>query len=217
MADFRYFRTSFWTDPYVLDLSTSEKALFAWLFTNPHVGQIGVLSFHPKILTLETGISPESAADILNKFERDKRIIREGEHLFIVNFAKHQSTESPAMKKRICRELAALGPCRIADEFRTRYPHLLEEDPSSPDPSSLRTKKGNERKGKTDSLRQSETVPRQSPENGASSPSTPYEKTKPEYRISQIGAVTGNVTEGISRAHERNLTAFPELLGKDNR
>jgi hypothetical protein len=151
MADFRYFRCSTWHDDYVLELDPHAKLLFVWAFTNEHVSQAGFMTLHPRTAAFETGLSIEEVNALLDRFERDGKILRDGRLIFVANFPKHQSTSSEKLLKRIARDLEALGQTPLVDEFRRRYPQLILKASPSPDPSSP-TKEKKEGKGKTECI-----------------------------------------------------------------
>ena len=150
MADFRYFRCSTWHDDYVLELDPHAKLLFVWAFTNEHVNQAGFMTLHPRTAAFETGLSIEEVTALLDRFERDGKILRDGRLVFIANFPKHQSTSSEKLLKRIARDLDALGQTPLVDEFKRRYPNLVLASSPSPPPDEGRERK--EGKGKTECI-----------------------------------------------------------------
>jgi hypothetical protein len=152
VADFRYFRCEFWNDPYVVDLGPEEKLLFAWLFTNKHVNQAGLMKIHRKTIAFETGLDGTVVDGGLAAFEKAGKIQIDGETILVVNFGKHQSTSSPKLRTRILRDLADFGESRLVDEFRRRYPTLAAGFAPPNTPPTTPPIPVNERKGKEGSI-----------------------------------------------------------------
>ena len=91
MSKQRYIKDSFWTDPYIEKLTPDEKLIFVYLLTNPQCNVAGVYEIRPKRVAYETGYDIEVVETILSRFAKDKKIIRIGDFVVIVNHIKHQS------------------------------------------------------------------------------------------------------------------------------
>jgi len=52
VAEYRTMRVSFWDDPYIESLQPLDKLLYIYLFTNPHVNNLGILDISHKKLHL---------------------------------------------------------------------------------------------------------------------------------------------------------------------
>jgi len=103
--------------------------------------------------------------------------------------------------------VAAWKKYALTPQYRSRLEHG-----SSPDLSSENKEKKSKGEGNNVSKKGTYVS-----KKGTSAPSLPENQARSEYRVSQIGAVTGNVAEGIRRAHEQNLKTFPELLGENKK
>lgn len=90
MSKLRMIDTRFWSDGYVIDLDPSEKLLFIYLFTNSKTDICGAYEAPSKLIALETGIDREMVEKMLDRFERDRKIVRSGAWVYIVNFKRHQ-------------------------------------------------------------------------------------------------------------------------------
>jgi hypothetical protein len=84
-------RDSFWTDTYVEKLTPDEKLLFLYLLTNPLSNVAGIYEIRTKRIGFETGYDIEVVENILNRFERDKKVLRSGDWIILVNHMKNQS------------------------------------------------------------------------------------------------------------------------------
>ena len=91
MSKQRMIRDSFWTDTYVEKLTPDEKLLFLYLLTNPLSNVAGIYEIRTKRIGFETGYDIEVVENILNRFARDKKVLRSGEWIILVNHMKNQS------------------------------------------------------------------------------------------------------------------------------
>lgn len=82
--------TRFWIDDYISNLDPIEKLLFLYCLTNPYTDISGVYEIPLKHIALETGLDREMVIKIMNRFERDNKIIYQNGWIGIKNFAKHQ-------------------------------------------------------------------------------------------------------------------------------
>ncbi len=104
MAKQRYVNTKFWTDPYVSDLDPSEKLLFLYFMTNHLTNISGIYEVTIRQVAFDTGIDKSMVMKILNRFEKDDKIIYRNGWIAIKNFIKHQ-TLNPKIKIGIEIEL----------------------------------------------------------------------------------------------------------------
>ena len=107
MSKQRYIQDSFWTDPYVEELSMPEKLVFLYLLTNPLCNVAGIYEITERRLSLETGAEKKEIKKILEKFTKDEKIIRHKSWILIIQFGKHQST-NPNIEIGVRRILEAL-------------------------------------------------------------------------------------------------------------
>lgn len=87
----RSLNTKFWDDSYVIELSTTEKLFFLYVLTNPLTNLAGVYELTKKRIISDTGIVKEELESIIQKFEKDEKIIFKDGYIIIKNFLKHQS------------------------------------------------------------------------------------------------------------------------------
>lgn len=101
MAKLRSVSVNFWDDPFIEELSTSEKLLFLYLITNDKTNMIGVYESSSKKMSFETGIPQSNIETILTKFEKAKKIKRVGSYVVVLNFIKNQNFNPNMMKSAI--------------------------------------------------------------------------------------------------------------------
>ncbi len=102
-------RDSFWTDSYVERLTPDEKLIFLYLLTNPLCNIGGIYEIRTKRIGFETGYDIEVIENILNRFVRDKRILRHNDWICMVNHLKNQSM-NPSVIQGCQRIFAELPP-----------------------------------------------------------------------------------------------------------
>ena len=95
MATYRTIRMSFWNDPAIENLPPADKLLYLYLFTCPHANNLGVLSVSLRKMAFETGLSEDAIRRGLAAFESSGRIVRDGGHVWVCGFIRHQCSTSP--------------------------------------------------------------------------------------------------------------------------
>lgn len=104
MAKQRYVNTYFWDDDYVADLEPLEKLLFLYLLTNPLTDIAGAYKIALKRMAFDTGIERPEIERILEKFEKDNKVIYKDGWILVCNFVKHQN-KNPKVIAGIKRSL----------------------------------------------------------------------------------------------------------------
>lgn len=99
MGKNRMVNTRFWSDSYSSNLDPVEKLLFIYLLTNERSTLAGIYELPLKIMAVETGIESEMVRKILNRFEKDGKVIFRDGWVVITNFIKHHENGSPTVKK----------------------------------------------------------------------------------------------------------------------
>jgi len=127
MAEYRTMRVSFWDDPYIESLQPLDKLLYIYLFTNPHVNNLGILDISHKKIAFETGLDVGGVASGLSLMENDKKVVVDGSFIFTVNFIKHQTNTSPKILLSLKRQFEAVERLKIKKELCKRYPQIFGE------------------------------------------------------------------------------------------
>lgn len=107
MAIYRQIHISFWQDNFVLSLTPEEKFFYLYLMTNSKTSQCGIYELPEKVMTLETGYNNETVNKLLNKFIKYGKIEynKKNKEIFLINWTKHNGSNSPTVKTRIENEL----------------------------------------------------------------------------------------------------------------
>lgn len=88
MADYRPIKTSIWHDEWFFGLAPEEKIVWIFLLTNEHLHISGIYQLPKPLVRAFVGVDSSDA--IIEKFERDEKIvIREG-WIFIKNYMRNQ-------------------------------------------------------------------------------------------------------------------------------
>lgn len=101
MSKLRSLSTAFWSDPFIEELSPSEKLLFIYLITNEKTNMLGIYESSIKKISFETGIPSNTITEALKKFEINGKVKYSNNYVILVNFMKHQNFNPNMMKSAI--------------------------------------------------------------------------------------------------------------------
>ncbi len=139
MAKKRYINTVFWDDSYISNLDPSEKLLFVYLITISCTNISGIYQIQMKRISLDTGIEKEMCQKIMDRFQKDEKILFKDGWIAIKNFIKHQNINSPQVIQGIKNEFS-LAPnelkiwiklnissfTEILDTVSIEYPYSID-------------------------------------------------------------------------------------------
>lgn len=125
MSKNRYINTKFWDDTYVMELDPVEKLLFLYFLTNPLTNISGMYEISLRRTAFDTGIDSDMISKILERFEKDNKILYRENWICITNFIKNQSL-NPSVIAGIEREVK-LVPSKIRKQFVTACDSLTQE------------------------------------------------------------------------------------------
>jgi hypothetical protein len=75
MATFRKLHITFWTDPFVENLTQEQKLFYLYLITNTKTSQSGIYEISKKYIAYETGFSNKEVNELLEFFESKGKIL----------------------------------------------------------------------------------------------------------------------------------------------
>jgi len=107
MAKLRSVNTKFWDDPFVVELSPTEKLLFLYLITNSLTNILGVYEISLRKISFDTGINLETVRKGLERFERVRKVYFEEDYIILPNWLKNQKLNTN-MRIAVEREFEAL-------------------------------------------------------------------------------------------------------------
>ena len=122
MAVYRKIETSFWQDPFILDLDPEEKYFYLYLMTNTKTSQCGIYEISKMVMQMELGIDRKRVDELIEKFIGYKKIIY-SEHtheIMIVNWIKYNGSSSPTVLKRVATELKEIKNMGLVVEYLER-------------------------------------------------------------------------------------------------
>ena len=103
---------TFWTDATIADDFTPEdKYFYLYLFTNPHTNLCGCYEISRKQMALETGYSPDTINQLLDRFEKVHKVIRlssNTKELLIINWHKYNWTNSEKFRKPLLNQINSI-------------------------------------------------------------------------------------------------------------
>jgi len=101
MAKLRSVSTAFWSDPFIEELTPSEKLLYIYFITNEKTNMLGIYEVSFKKICFETGINKETVIKAFEVFQRLNKIKYEHGYIILVNFMKHQNYNTNMKKSAI--------------------------------------------------------------------------------------------------------------------
>ncbi len=101
MSKLRSISTSFWSDPFIEDLSPNEKLLFIYLITNERTNMLGIYEASTAKMSFETGIEKSIIEKALKGFERLNKVKYVNNYVVLVNYLKHQRFNTNMKKSAI--------------------------------------------------------------------------------------------------------------------
>lgn len=90
MSKLRSLSTAFWSDPFIEDLTPSQKLLFIYLITNDKTNMLGIYESSIKKMSFETGIKKDELSKALDKFEKEGKVKYVKNYVVLINYMKHQ-------------------------------------------------------------------------------------------------------------------------------
>lgn len=121
MAAQRFVSDTFWTDEYTELLTSKEKLMYLYLFTNPGTTQCGLYRLSIPTMELHTGISQHEILTFLEKLHSEKKVFFEAGMIFIPNMAKYQRGRGVFFEthvQKIAHLYASNGNVAISAFFR---------------------------------------------------------------------------------------------------
>jgi len=101
MSKLRSVSTAFWSDPFIEELTPSEKLLYLYFITNEKTNMLGIYELSIKKISFETGLNKETVLKALESFERINKIKYKENYLILLNFLKNQHFNTNMIKSAI--------------------------------------------------------------------------------------------------------------------
>ena len=101
MSKLRSLSTSFWSDPFIEDLTPSQKLLFIYLVTNDKTNMLGIYESSIRKISFETGIKKDDIEKDLKEFEKLGKVRYSNNYVVLVNYMKHQNYNTNMKKSAI--------------------------------------------------------------------------------------------------------------------
>ena len=107
MATYRKLHTTFWTDPFVENLTQEQKLFYLYLITNTKTKQSGIYEITKKYMAFETGFGIKEITELITHFVNDGKILYSEitNEIAIVNWVKHNFSFSHSVLKCIETDL----------------------------------------------------------------------------------------------------------------
>lgn len=125
MAKNRIINTKIWDDDYFRKLNHKGKLMFLYFITDSLTNICGMYEISKDRMVFDTGLKLKEVSLIIEKFEKDKKIIYIDNWICIINFIKNQSL-NPSVTIGIEREIQ-LVPEDIRKKFITACKSLKQD------------------------------------------------------------------------------------------
>lgn len=103
----RSINTKIWADPWIEELTPTEKLVWFYLLTSPYSNMLGIYEVSIKRISNETGINQNGIKEALSCFEKAGKAFYIDGYVYVVNWLKNQSM-NPNMEKAARLEFAKL-------------------------------------------------------------------------------------------------------------
>ena len=101
MSKLRSISTAFWSDPFIEDLTPSQKLLFVYLITNEKTNMLGIYESSIRKMSFETGIKKDDIEKALKEFEDKNKVKYSNNYVVLINYMKHQNYNTNMKKSAI--------------------------------------------------------------------------------------------------------------------
>lgn len=108
MAEYRYIRCRFWSDPDMAEMSPEDRYFYLYLLTNEHTAQCGIYELAVRTMAFETGYNADTVNKLITRLEATGKVKynHTTHEIAIRNWAKYNTSSSPPVQTRIKNELA---------------------------------------------------------------------------------------------------------------
>ena len=127
MANTRRISTKIWDDSWFGELKPDEKLLFLYFLLNTSTNMIGFYEISNKKVMFDTGLTEKRYEDSMASLLSSGKLIRQGNHIRVKNFIRHQSF-NPSLKKRAIADFNALPKGYKPEELQHRLNERETDD-----------------------------------------------------------------------------------------
>ena len=128
MAEYRTVKMSFWTDPYVENLTAEGKLLYLYLFTCPYTNNLGVMETTTRRIAYETGLDADKVKDLLGHMERCGKIAIDRDCILLKHFIKHQCSTSPKIIASLRALFGNVTSKIVRHALCRHYPQIFKDE-----------------------------------------------------------------------------------------
>lgn len=136
MADYRQIHTSIWDDDWFCNLSSDEKVVFIWLFSNRRATVSGLYKFTEFICGRETGLPIPAITNAIKYFCDCGKIMVEDDWVWVKNLRKYNDSKSPNAYRAIMHDVNDLPDNNMKIQYLEYYGHEDDENNPLPTPGS---------------------------------------------------------------------------------
>lgn len=143
MAIFRKVHTSFWSDPFIQDLSIEQRYFYLYLLTNEQTKQCGVYEISKKQISFDTGYSIDRVSVLLKYFISHGKIRynEETKELALGKWLKYNGSTSPKIQSCIEKEFEQVKDRVLIEYVRSMDTASQEEEEQEEEQEEKKSRK----------------------------------------------------------------------------
>jgi hypothetical protein len=130
MAAYRQIHTKIWGDCWFFRLTTVEKAVFIYLFSNERACLAGLYEIPIEIIATETGVTVGEAQEILEKFAADGKAIYEDGWVWVPSLLRYnaENITSPKIQAHLHKWVAGVsGDVVLKNRWIDSYNSIVDK------------------------------------------------------------------------------------------
>lgn len=124
-AGYRQIHPEIWGDPWFVELTSDEKLLFIYMFSNERTSLSGLYEISKRQISFDTKLSNSMVSATLEKFHNDKKIISDNNIYFVVNQFKRHFSRSPKVITRVRKDIDSIRECVPKEACKCLYAKLI--------------------------------------------------------------------------------------------
>lgn len=138
MAEYRTLKMSFWSDPFIEELSAPQKLLYLYLITSEHTNSLGIAHVSIRKIAFETGLDVQDIEECIIALEGHGKLIRDGHDILLINFIKNQCALGEKVRTGLRSLFAGVSSKTIKEYLIKEYQFLAGDEDTVPDVSNGR-------------------------------------------------------------------------------
>lgn len=125
VSTYEYVETAIWSDSTFHDLSAQSKVVYFWSFTNPRCNLAGLYKVAPRMIEVETGLTPRAVQKALSGLADARLVYYQDPLIWVRARVKYLHTHNASVARSIRKALNNLDQHHtLVQGFLFTYQHL---------------------------------------------------------------------------------------------